>query len=78
MAKIICVLYDDPVGGYPPAYARDALPQLLQLIDAGVIQQFGGLFQAEAEFPIGQNALQARKIIWTVSPVPCAAPGARV
>jgi formate dehydrogenase len=28
MATVICVLYDDPVGGYPPAYARDGLPTL--------------------------------------------------
>lgn len=28
MAKIVCVLYDDPVTGYPPAYARDGLPEL--------------------------------------------------
>ena len=27
MAKIICVLYDDPVTGYPTDYARDDLPQ---------------------------------------------------
>ncbi|MFD6100969.1 NAD-dependent formate dehydrogenase [Nocardiopsis flavescens] len=26
MAKIVCVLYDDPVGGYPPEYARDGVP----------------------------------------------------
>jgi formate dehydrogenase len=26
MAKILCVLYDDPVDGYPPAYARDEVP----------------------------------------------------
>lgn len=26
MAKIICVLYDDPVDGYPETYARDDLP----------------------------------------------------
>jgi formate dehydrogenase len=30
MAKVLCVLYDDPVGGYPPSYARDALPRLEQ------------------------------------------------
>ncbi len=24
--KVLCVLYDDPVDGYPPAYARDAVP----------------------------------------------------
>ena len=28
MAKILCVLYDDPVDGYPPAYARDDLPAI--------------------------------------------------
>lgn len=28
MAKIVCVLYDDPVTGYPSKYARDDLPQL--------------------------------------------------
>jgi formate dehydrogenase len=28
MAKIICVLYDDPVDGYPPTYARDDIPTI--------------------------------------------------
>jgi formate dehydrogenase len=28
MAKIICVLYDDPVDGYPPNYAREDIPKL--------------------------------------------------
>src|SRR5580692_2107945 len=28
MSKIVCVLYDDPVTGYPPAYARDGIPKL--------------------------------------------------
>jgi formate dehydrogenase len=28
MAKILCVLYEDPVDGYPTGYARDGLPQL--------------------------------------------------
>jgi formate dehydrogenase len=27
MAKIVCVLYDDPVDGYPKAYARDEVAQ---------------------------------------------------
>ena len=26
--KIVCVLYDDPVGGYPPQYARREIPAL--------------------------------------------------
>src|SRR5918995_5855027 len=28
MAKILCVLYDDPVDGYPPAYPRDDIPEI--------------------------------------------------
>jgi formate dehydrogenase len=28
MAKVVCVLYDDPVDGYPTSYARDGLPHL--------------------------------------------------
>jgi formate dehydrogenase len=28
MAKVLCVLYDDPVDGYPPAYARDGIPTI--------------------------------------------------
>jgi len=28
MAKILCVLYDDPVAGYPKSYARSGLPKL--------------------------------------------------
>lgn len=28
MAKIVCVLYDDPVTGYPKSYPRDDLPKL--------------------------------------------------
>ena len=28
MAKVLCVLYDDPVGGYPTSYARDDIPTM--------------------------------------------------
>jgi formate dehydrogenase len=28
MAKVVCVLYDDPAGGYPKSYARDDIPKL--------------------------------------------------
>jgi formate dehydrogenase len=28
MANVLCVLYDDPVGGYPPSYARDDIPKI--------------------------------------------------
>lgn len=33
MAKILCVLYDDPVGGYPPVYARDDVPPIERYFD---------------------------------------------
>lgn len=28
MAKVLCVLYDDPVGGYPTVYPRDEIPKI--------------------------------------------------
>ena len=28
MAKALCVLYDDPVTGYPKTYAREDLPKI--------------------------------------------------
>jgi Lactate dehydrogenase and related dehydrogenases len=28
MANVLCVLYNDPVDGYPPAYPRDDVPQI--------------------------------------------------
>lgn len=33
MAKVVCVLYDDPVDGYPSSYARDDLPRIDQYPD---------------------------------------------
>ncbi len=33
MAKILCVLYDDPVDGYPTSYARDDVPKIERYFD---------------------------------------------
>jgi formate dehydrogenase len=33
MSKVVCVLYDDPVDGYPKSYARDDLPKLARYPD---------------------------------------------
>jgi formate dehydrogenase len=33
MAKILCVLYDDPVTGYPKTYARDTIPKVARYPD---------------------------------------------
>jgi formate dehydrogenase len=31
--KVLCVLYDDPVSGYPPQYARDSIPEIKGYVD---------------------------------------------
>ncbi len=28
MANVLCILYEDPVDGYPPSYARDGIPSI--------------------------------------------------
>lgn len=33
MAKILCVLYDDPINGYPSIYPRDNIPEIKQYPD---------------------------------------------
>jgi formate dehydrogenase len=33
MAKVLCVLYDDPVTGYPKTYARDTIPKVERYAD---------------------------------------------
>lgn len=43
MAKVLCVLYDDPVTGYPPAYARDDLPVLERYADGQTLPTPAGV-----------------------------------
>src|SRR5207302_11517592 len=33
VAKVLCVLYDDPADGYPPTYARDGIPRIDRYFD---------------------------------------------
>jgi len=33
VAKVLCVLYEDPVEGYPSSYARDAIPRIGRYYD---------------------------------------------
>ena len=42
MAKVLCVLYDDPVDGYPPAYARDDVPTIERYFDGQTDADPGG------------------------------------
>jgi len=37
MAKVLCVLYDDPVGGYPRPYARDDIPKVERYPDGRTV-----------------------------------------
>ena len=55
MSKILCVLYDDPVDGYPPAYPRDEIPK---------IERYCG--RADHAHP-GADRLHARASFWGAS-----------
>lgn len=33
MAIVLCVLYPDPVDGYPPRYVRDEIPTITRYAD---------------------------------------------
>ena len=41
--KIVCVLYDDPVEGYPPKYARDSIPTLVAYPDGQSVPSPSGI-----------------------------------
>ena len=43
MAKVLCVLYEDPVDGYPPAYARDDVPVIAGYPDGQTTPSPAGL-----------------------------------
>jgi formate dehydrogenase len=41
--KIVCVLYDDPIDGYPPKYARDDIPKLSRYPDGQTLPAPSGI-----------------------------------
>ncbi|MGH9928429.1 MAG: NAD-dependent formate dehydrogenase, partial [Pyrinomonadaceae bacterium] len=43
MAKVVCVLYDDPVTGYPKSYARKDLPHLDRYPDGQTLPMPGAI-----------------------------------
>ncbi|MEM9784332.1 MAG: NAD-dependent formate dehydrogenase, partial [Pseudomonadota bacterium] len=43
MAKVVCVLYDDPVDGYPTTYARDDVPTIERYPDGQTAPTPSGL-----------------------------------
>jgi formate dehydrogenase len=43
MAKVLCVLYDDPVDGYTPSYARDGIPRVDHYPGGQTVPSPGGI-----------------------------------
>ena len=43
MAKILCVLYDDPITGYPPEYARDSVPDITAYLGGQTVPSPSGI-----------------------------------
>jgi formate dehydrogenase len=43
MAKVLCVLYGDPVDGYPPSYARDGIPRVDHYPGGQTVPSPGGI-----------------------------------
>lgn len=43
MAKVLCVLYPDPLDGYPPSYARETIPQISHYPDGTTVPNPKGL-----------------------------------
>ncbi len=41
--KVVCVLYADPVDGYPPKYARDDIPKLSRYPDGQTMPSPGAI-----------------------------------
>lgn len=53
MAKLLCVLYPDPVGGYPKSYARDGIPE---------IERYSGCQTTSARIPTASE--RSRRLRW--------------
>ena len=64
MAKVVCVLYDDPVTGYPKSYARDDVPELERYPDGQSLPSPKGIdFQPGQLLGSVSGALGLRKFL---------------
>jgi formate dehydrogenase len=64
MAKILCVLYDDPIDGYPTRYPRDDLPKLDRYPDGQTLPSPRGVdFQPGALLGSVSGELGLRKFL---------------
>jgi formate dehydrogenase len=62
MAKVLCVLYDDPVDGCPPSYARDGIPRVERYPDGQTVPSPSGI-----DFTPGE-LLGACPVSWDCGP----------
>ena len=65
MAKVLCVLYDDPVDGYPTTYARDEIPRIISYPGGQVAEVSPGLWLV---WPTVLHTLDGRPscLLWPV------------
>ena len=63
-AKVVAVLYDDPVGGYPKSYPRDSVPNVTSYPD-----QFGnpGQTAPTPKNPVNEGGDGVPKLLGSVS-----------
>jgi formate dehydrogenase len=62
--KILCVLYDDPAGGYPTSYPRDALPSIERYPDGQSLPSPNAIdFQSGALLGSVSGELGLRKFV---------------
>src|SRR5882757_1986334 len=57
MATVLCVLYDDPVDGYPTKYARDGLPVMERYPDGQTLPT-----PESIDFTPGELVEQSRRL----------------
>lgn len=57
MAKVLSVLYDDPVTGYPPDYGRDNIPKIDHYPDGLTPHVSGTTLSAQARYAAGTREI---------------------
>ena len=63
MAKVVCILYDDPVDGYPKCYPRDDLPKIDRYPDGQTLPTPKSIILSQAPFGSVSGELGLRKYL---------------
>jgi hypothetical protein len=62
MARVLCVLYDDPVDGYPRSYARDAIPRIDRYYDGQTTPTPSGSTSSRVSFSAAFSGARAETV----------------